>query len=235
MRKVLFCIVVTIAMAWASPGWAHEEISPSTLVVGKPVFLELSAANEENSAVTRVTLTAPESLALGGATRPPPGWSAQRAQNRITWSGGSLPPGSFETWGFEIDSPGQPGPARFSVSLGLADGSEHDSEVVVVVVGETVAGTATTLSGGSPPASTGTTVGAVEITQADPSAEGAESGSSAEGADSGDSADAALPVAIAALAVALGAAAYAATARRRAAATAPPPGDTGAPGEGQDW
>jgi hypothetical protein len=119
------------------------------------------AANEKATALTKLTLTAPNGLAFGTATRSPAGWRAARTPTVITWSGGSVAPGSFEQWGFEIESADQPGPIRYKVTLGFADGSgeSHDVEITAEAAGAAGGSTAgPTVTSGTPPTGSATTV-----------------------------------------------------------------------------
>lgn len=86
MKRVLaaFTAVVAALMAGAGPAAAHEEINPTMIGTGKPVFLTFSAANERQVPVTGVTLSLPAGLSLGSVSREPPGWAAERDQGAIT-------------------------------------------------------------------------------------------------------------------------------------------------------
>src|SRR5436190_1112001 len=88
----------------AAPAWGHEEINPKTVSTGTPTFLTLTAANETKSDITKVVLTAPKGIALGATTKSPSGWTAAATTTAITWSGGKVAPGAFETFGFELDN-----------------------------------------------------------------------------------------------------------------------------------
>jgi uncharacterized protein YcnI len=129
------CQIVMVALfvfaAGAAPAFAHEEISPSTLAVGKPVFLTLTAANEKSANLTKVTLSAPQGLDFGAATRAPAGWSTTKSATTITWTGGAVPSNNFESWGFEIEGADQPGALNYKVNLAYADGTNEDATVLV--------------------------------------------------------------------------------------------------------
>ena len=131
MRRSLPVLVLAAVLLMAAPAWAHEEINPSTIPTGKPVFFSLNAANEKTVDLTQITLTAPSGLAFGEATRSPAGWKANRSEEVITWSGGAVAPAQFDQWGFEIEGADQPGTLSYKVTLSFADGSSDDVEVVV--------------------------------------------------------------------------------------------------------
>jgi opacity protein-like surface antigen len=147
MKKPLAAAVLAVAVVvTASPAWAHEEISPPTVQTGKPTFLTLTAANERSAALTRITLVAAAGTPFGEATRAPTGWTANASKDTITWSGGSVAHGAFESWGFEIEGADQPGTLSYKVTLGFADGKSEN--VTVPVTGVAAGTTATTISSG---------------------------------------------------------------------------------------
>ena len=117
LRPVVVAALVGAAIAgWAAPARAHEEIAPKAFPVGQSVFLTLSTANESSTDVVRIVLRAPAGLALGAATRSPTGWAAAVSGNTITWTGGALKPGTFETFGFETEGADQPGRFTYTVT-----------------------------------------------------------------------------------------------------------------------
>jgi hypothetical protein len=151
--------------AGIGPASAHEEINPSTFPVNKPVFLTITAANEKQVRLTKLTLTAPQGLAFGATTRSPSGWTANRTDTAVTWTGGSVDPDRFESFGFEIEGADQPGSLTYKATLGYADGSNDD---VTVAVTATAAGAAASGSGssGSGRANAALALGAVALVAA---------------------------------------------------------------------
>src|SRR5207248_7971416 len=77
----------------------------------------------------------PQGLAFAATTHEPPGWSVNRTDAQITWTGGAVKPDEFETWGYEIDGADQPGTLPYKVTLGFADGKSDDVEVDVKATG----------------------------------------------------------------------------------------------------
>jgi uncharacterized protein YcnI len=137
MTKRLLQLSVVAAAALlsvASPAMAHEEISPSTFPTGKPAFFTLTAANEKNVDLTKISIAAPEGVPFGTTTRQPSGWTPQKSDTEITWTGGKVAPDSFEQWGFEIEGADQPGALSYKVTMGFADGASEDAEVPVAAV-----------------------------------------------------------------------------------------------------
>lgn len=218
-RRLLTAAIAAGAalMALASPAFAHEEITPSTFSTGKPTFFALSAANEKKSDLTRIALTAPAGLPFGSTTRQPAGWTVDKSDTQITWTGGKVAPDDFEQWGFEIEGADQPGTLQYKVTMGFADGTSDDVEVDVTAV---AAGT------------TATTVS--------PSSASTVAATAAPATKSSDSSDGLAVVAliVGLLAAVLGGAALAITMRGRASAgasAAPTGGKSGKSAEGQDW
>ncbi|MFP5317627.1 MAG: hypothetical protein ACLGI2_04960 [Acidimicrobiia bacterium] len=193
MRRTIAAVVALLASAGAAPAWAHQEVTPATVVVGRPVFLTLAAANEKRVDVTSVTLTPSSGQQFGHATREPAGWSASLGHTRIAWTGGAIRPDRFEQFGFDIEPPAQPGALAFRVALRYADGTttESDVQVTSVVAGDQPA----------PPTTTATTVAAdaPASTEPDPSVPAPVATADDDGGASGV-ATLALIVAIAALA-----------------------------------
>ena len=217
MRRPLPILALSAVLLMAAPAGAHEEINPSTIPTGTPTFLTLTSANEKTVDLTQLTLTAPADLAFGEATKSPPGWKANRTEEVVTWTGGAVAPGAFDQWGFEIEGADQPGSLTYKVTLGFADGSHDDVDVVV---------TAAAVSGGGPavtePATTGP--GTPPATGTSTTASGAPTASSKSG--KGNSGGA---YALGAAALALSVVALVRSRRRES------PSAADAPTGGKDW
>jgi hypothetical protein len=223
MRKTVAVLVAVAAvLSAAAPAWAHEEINPKQFPTGQPTFFMLSAANEQKADLTKVTLTAPKGVAFGATTKEPPGWTVNRADDVITWTGGAVKPDTFDQWGYEIESADQPGVLTYKVTLGYADGKSDDVNVAVTAVAP---GTATTAA--PAPAGGATTIAAPETTAA------AAPVKSSSGNAARTRANVALglgAVALVASLVALGLAA-----RKRANGGGAAPAAAGGTGAKQDW
>ena len=145
IRAVAFAgLAATFVVALAAPAFAHEEINPKVVPTGSPVFLTLTAANEAQSDLTKVVLTAPKGFAFGEATKSPSGWTATKSDTTITWSGGKVAPNSFENFGFELDNVPQPGTLAFGVAL-----TAGSTQQVTVNIEAVAGGSATTTPGSS--------------------------------------------------------------------------------------
>lgn len=164
MKRALPLGVAVLVLLWPGAARAHEEISPATVPTGRPVFLTVSAANERRVDLTKLTLTAPQGLTFGGTSREPSGWTAARTADVITWTGGAVPPGRFEQWGFELEAIDQPGAPAFRVSAEFADGLADTHQVVLTVAADT--GTPVPLAATAPGTTPATTVQAPATTAA---------------------------------------------------------------------
>jgi len=130
--RLWFAGALAVALvAVPTAAFAHEEINPNIIVTGKPTFFTLSAANEKKVDLVKVTLAAPAGTNFGEATRSPAGWTANRGDTQIVWTGGAVKPDGFEQWGYEIEGADQPGNLKYAVTMGFADGSSEDASVVV--------------------------------------------------------------------------------------------------------
>jgi hypothetical protein len=219
--KLLAGAVLALALTLVTaPAWAHEEISPPTVTTGRPTFLTVTAANEKKVALNKLTLTAPAGLPFGAATHEPSGWTVQKTATVITWSGGSVAPEQFEQWGFEIEGADQPGALGYKVTLGFADGSKQDVNVVVTAVAAGASPTPTVTSG------TGASVTTVPATTATTVKKAAKKATSKR-------ANVALGLGAAALVLSVVALATATRAGRRGPAAGGAPST--ASGEARDW
>lgn len=138
MKRTLAALAaVTLVLAIAGPAYAHEEIDPATVQTGIPMFLSFSVANEKTVELRSVRLVAPQDLEFGETTREPAGWTSTRSNAAITWAGGAIKPNKFETFGFEIESPDQPGDKKYTVTMTYADNSTDNADVTLKVVAAT--------------------------------------------------------------------------------------------------
>ena len=131
MKRHVWALVVALVVGSAAPAWAHEEISPVRFKTQTPTFFILSAANEKKSDMNKVVVKAPSGIMFGETNRSPAGWSVDRKDDVITWSGGAVKPDDFEQYGFEIDGADKPTSISWRVTLAFADGST-DADVEVV-------------------------------------------------------------------------------------------------------
>ena len=205
MRNTLVgALLAATLVLTGGPAWAHEEIIPPTIPTGKANFVILQVANEARGEMSRLSLTAPENVNFGDATRQPAGWTAEKSEKVITWTGGALAPGAFDAWGVELEAVDQPGPLRFRVASSSGGGSPSTSTVEIAAVA---------------PGTTPTTAAVVSVTttgnaRSMTTTDTAAAGTTAGGDDSGSS-RANLALVVGALALALALVALAAALRGR--------------------
>lgn len=212
-------VVIGLVGLVSAPAVAHEEINPKTAVVGKPTFFQLSAANEKKVGLTKITLHAPANLPFGATTHSPAGWHADVTASTITWSGGTVAPDAFETWGFEIEGADQAATFTYKADLGFADGSSDSVDVPITAVAD---GATTTTTSGA--ATTATSAGATATTSATTNPAGATSSKQSDGTARG--------IGVAALVLSLLALTLVAIRRAKPTTSAP----SSAPdGTGNDW
>lgn len=123
------------ALMLAGPALAHEEINPARFKTQTPTFFQLSVANEKKADLTKVVVDAPSGISFGEATRSPTGWSDDRTDEKITWTGGTIKPEGFDNFGFEIEGADKAETITWKVTMSFADGS---TDPAVDVVGNSV-------------------------------------------------------------------------------------------------
>jgi uncharacterized protein YcnI len=161
--KRLVLLALVVAWVGVGPAWAHEEITPSTVPVGKPVFLTITAANEKQVRLTKLSLGAPRGLAFGQTTRSPAGWTVSRTDTAVVWTGGSVDPDHFESFGFEIEGADQPGALDYKATLGYADATNDDVTVQVTAVAAGSSASSSSSTSGSGRADAALAVGVVAL------------------------------------------------------------------------
>jgi uncharacterized protein YcnI len=98
-RPIIFVATAVAALAAASSGWAHAEVSPSITAAKHPQVFTLAVPTEkEDNATTQVELTVPEGFGVDSFV-PSPGWKRtvqstgsgeNTVINKVTWSGGNV-------------------------------------------------------------------------------------------------------------------------------------------------
>lgn len=164
MRRIAVGVLVgACVLLQGAPAFAHEEINPSTFPTGKPVFFTLSAANEANADLVKLTVAAPAGVAFGATTKEPPGWTVNRTDQLVTWSGGAVKPDHFDQWGFEIEGADQPGTLTYKLTLSYADGSSDPVSVDISAVSAAATGGTAKTTGSNSRANAALAVGIVGV------------------------------------------------------------------------
>jgi hypothetical protein len=159
---MVFFAVVGAVLAVAIPAVAHEEISPKQFPTGTPTFFTVSAANEKEIDLNKITLTAAPGVKFGEATHEPAGWTVNKTDTVITWSGGAVKPAHFEQWGYEIEGADQPGTLTYKVTLGFTDGQSDNVNVQTTAVAAGTTPTTTATTGGAVTTAAATTTATTE-------------------------------------------------------------------------
>jgi uncharacterized protein YcnI len=114
-----------LVLVAASPAWAHITIDPSSAPKGSDAVLAFTVPNEtENANTTQVVVVFPTDHPIADASvEAVPGWTANVEHahsstpiqtdegsvneyvSRITWSGGSIPPGQFQEFKVDVGLP----------------------------------------------------------------------------------------------------------------------------------
>jgi uncharacterized protein YcnI len=108
-RAVAALLVPLAALAVCSAAWAHAHISPPVARSGESQVFTVAVPNEKEDAnTTRIELTPPEGFSIGSFL-PAPGWQRQvqatgtgedAVIEKVTWSGGEVPPGEATNFQF---------------------------------------------------------------------------------------------------------------------------------------
>jgi uncharacterized protein YcnI len=126
MRKIL--LVLIAALAFPAAAQAHITVHPSTVPEGgEDTLLSIRVPNEmDNADVVKVDVQMPPGFAEA-SFQPVPGWTAKVTKaklatpiktddgtitegvSRITWTGGSIPPGGFQDFDLSVLVPGKAG------------------------------------------------------------------------------------------------------------------------------
>jgi periplasmic copper chaperone A len=129
MRSTCIATAVAAAGLLAAPAvaGAHVTVQPGEVAAGGFTRLDVRVPNEtDNATTTKVELQLPDGFAEA-SYEPVPGWKVKVTKaklpqpvktddgtvteevKRITWSGGSLPPGAFQDFGLSVQVPGKAG------------------------------------------------------------------------------------------------------------------------------
>jgi uncharacterized protein YcnI len=142
---VLACACLALSLPAAA--LAHGTIRPALVRPGSTSeFTVVIPVTAQSPPVVGLTLTAPTGTEIVDAASSPPRWSATIAGATVTWRGGPIAPGSFDSFGFRARVPSRSGNVAFSARELYADGPAPPFKLNVVLFGGTSA--ATTSDGG---------------------------------------------------------------------------------------
>ena len=121
------------ALAFAGAASAHLSIVPPTVVKGQLVDLVFSVPNEGDAyGVDHVTLGVPQEFALDDAEAKS-GWSQSRTGQAVTWSGGTIPKGTYARFGIRGTAPARAETVLFNVLVGDRTGKSITYRVALDV------------------------------------------------------------------------------------------------------
>ncbi len=181
---------VAFVVALAAPASAHVLIEPNSAPSGSDAVLSFIVPNEmDNANTTQVVIAFPTDHPIADVVlESPPGWTAKVTTaksakpiqtdsgpvndyvSRVTWSGGSIPPGEFQTFSVDVGLPDASSltfPALQTYSNGQtvrwietqAPGQpepDHPAPVLTLTAGDTgSAATTTTAASTSGPSTSG--------------------------------------------------------------------------------
>jgi uncharacterized protein YcnI len=133
MSKALACAAVA-ALLLPACAWAHGTIRPGLAAPGSTRnFTVLIPVTAQSPPVVGLSIAAPSGVTIVSAASAPPRWSATVRGSTVTWRGGPIPPGSFDSFGFEAALPSRAGTISFSGRELYADGAAPPFKLNVVL------------------------------------------------------------------------------------------------------
>jgi len=133
-RFVWLAAVATAACAFPAEASAHGTIRPALAAPGStPDFTIVVPVTAQSPPVVGLSVSAPAGVRLVSAASSPPRWSATISGSTVTWRGGPIPPGSFDSFGFRASVPTSPGTISFSARELYADGPAPPFKLNVVL------------------------------------------------------------------------------------------------------
>ncbi len=106
------------ALLLAAPANAHLSIVPPSVVKSQLVDLVFSVPNEQDAhGIDHVTLGIPQDFELDDVEAMS-GWSSSRTGQAVTWTGGSIPKGTYARFGIRGTSPPRAETVVFNVLVG---------------------------------------------------------------------------------------------------------------------
>lgn len=135
-RALRAAAIATVAAALAALGapaaLAHVGIEPPVVPPGQPSRITLYAPNEGKTAATSLQAVFPSGM-VPAVAEAVPGWAARVDGQTVTWSGGSIPPGTYGLFSAVVEAPDEPGSAVVRTTLGYGGGFRQVFQPVVLV------------------------------------------------------------------------------------------------------
>jgi hypothetical protein len=124
------------AALFTANAWAHGTIRPALVKPGSTTeFTVVIPVTAQSPPVVGLTLTAPAGTRIVDAASSPPRWTASLKGSTVTWRGGPIAPGSFDSFGFRASVPPSAGNVAFSARELYAAGPAPPFKLNVVLFG----------------------------------------------------------------------------------------------------
>ena len=128
MPAAALAVLVTAGFARA-----HVVPEPSFVEAGATTRVGFAGPNERDEPMTGLRLRVPSGISIVSA-HGRPGWTETASRDEALWSGGSLAPGSEETFDVELIAPPDPGPLVLEAEQLYAGGDVVRWDVPLTVV-----------------------------------------------------------------------------------------------------
>jgi uncharacterized protein YcnI len=131
---VVGALAAVAALITAGVASAHAHVSPPVALAKMSQVYTLAVPTEKEIDTTQIELTVPAGFGIDSFLPTPPGWKRTVQQSgsgedtviqKVTWSGGKVPPGDATGFSF-LASPGSSKTYTFDVRQTYADGSVVD-------------------------------------------------------------------------------------------------------------
>jgi uncharacterized protein YcnI len=136
-RIAAVAAVAAAACMFPAAALAHGTIRPALAAPGSTQdFTVVIPVTAQSPPVVGLSVSAPSGVGVVSAASSPPRWSATINGSTVTWRGGPIPPGSFDSFGFRASVPATPGTVSFSARELYADGAAPPFKLNVVLFGD---------------------------------------------------------------------------------------------------
>jgi uncharacterized protein YcnI len=137
VKRVSRLVAAAVAAgAFPATALAHGTVRPALAAPGSTQnFTVVIPVTAQSPPVAGLSVTAPAGVRVVSAASSPPRWSATISGSTVTWRGGPIPPGSFDSFGFRASVPATPGTISFAARELYASGAAPPFNLDVVLFG----------------------------------------------------------------------------------------------------
>jgi uncharacterized protein YcnI len=126
--------VAVVAFARPADAFAHGTIRPALAAPGSTQdFTVVIPVTAQSPPVIGLSVAAPAGVRVLSAASAPPRWSATVRSSTVTWRGGPIAPGSFDSFAFRASVPSTSGTISFTARELYADGAAPPFRLNVVL------------------------------------------------------------------------------------------------------